>query len=77
MLFEVVFMETAGYIIVGAICERITFGAFLPRFPNGQCNTNGSPVTPRGAFVKFFAVINPLVLRGFQPPPPGPPGPQK
>ena len=22
-------METAGYIIVGAICERITFGAFL------------------------------------------------
>ncbi len=25
MLFEVVFMETAGYIIVGAICERITF----------------------------------------------------
>jgi Amt family ammonium transporter len=24
-LFEVVFMETAGYIIVGAICERITF----------------------------------------------------
>jgi ammonium transporter, Amt family len=29
MLFEVVFMETAGYIIVGAICERITFGAFL------------------------------------------------
>jgi Amt family ammonium transporter len=29
VLFEVVFMETAGYIIVGAICERITFGAFL------------------------------------------------
>jgi Amt family ammonium transporter len=29
MLFEVVFMETAGYIIVGAICERITFGAFV------------------------------------------------
>src|SRR5262245_14809867 len=29
MMFEVVFMETAGYIIVGAICERITFGAFL------------------------------------------------
>jgi ammonium transporter, Amt family len=29
MLFEVVFMETAGYIIVGAICERITFSAFL------------------------------------------------
>jgi len=28
-LFEVVFMETAGYIIVGAICERITFGGFL------------------------------------------------
>jgi Amt family ammonium transporter len=28
-LFEVVFMETAGYIIVGAACERITFGAFL------------------------------------------------
>ena len=28
-LFEVVFMETAGYIIVGAICERITFSAFL------------------------------------------------
>ncbi len=29
MLFEVVFMETAGYIIVGSICERITFGAFI------------------------------------------------
>jgi len=29
MLFEVVFMETAGYIIVGAICERITFSAFV------------------------------------------------
>jgi Amt family ammonium transporter len=29
MLFEIVFMETAGYIIVGAICERITFGAFI------------------------------------------------
>jgi ammonium transporter, Amt family len=29
VLFQVVFMETAGYIIVGAICERITFGAFL------------------------------------------------
>src|SRR5208283_3788591 len=28
-LFEVVFMETAGYIIVGAICERITFWAFI------------------------------------------------
>ncbi len=28
-LFEVVFVETAGYIIVGAICERITFCAFL------------------------------------------------
>ena len=28
-LFEIVFMETAGYIIVGAICERITFWAFL------------------------------------------------
>jgi Amt family ammonium transporter len=28
-LFEVVFMETAGYIIVGSVCERITFGAFL------------------------------------------------
>ena len=28
-LFEVVFMETAGYIIVGSICERISFGAFL------------------------------------------------
>src|SRR6185369_2563652 len=28
-LFEVVFMETAGYIIVGAICERITFKGFL------------------------------------------------
>ncbi len=28
-LFEVVFMETAAYIIVGAVCERITFGAFL------------------------------------------------
>src|SRR4029434_4078154 len=26
---EVVFMETAGYIIVGAICERITFWSFL------------------------------------------------
>ena len=29
-LFEVVFMETAGYIIVGAICERITFWAIRP-----------------------------------------------
>ena len=29
ILFQVVFMETAGYIIVGAICERITFGAFV------------------------------------------------
>ena len=28
-LFEVVFMETAGYIIVGAICERITFWSFI------------------------------------------------
>jgi Amt family ammonium transporter len=28
-LFEVVFMETAGYIIVGAICERISFWAFI------------------------------------------------
>ncbi len=28
-LFEVVFMETAGYIIVGAICERISFWSFL------------------------------------------------
>ncbi len=28
-LFQVVFMETAGYIIVGSICERITFGGFL------------------------------------------------
>src|SRR6202451_2023188 len=28
-LFEVVFMETAGYIIVGSICERITFWFFL------------------------------------------------
>ncbi len=29
ILFEVVFMETAGYIIVGAICERISFWAFI------------------------------------------------
>jgi Amt family ammonium transporter len=28
-LFQVVFMETAGYIIVGAICERISFWSFL------------------------------------------------
>jgi len=28
-LFEVVFMETAGYIIGGAICERITFWSFI------------------------------------------------
>jgi Amt family ammonium transporter len=28
-LFEVVFMETAGYIIVGAICERIKFWSFV------------------------------------------------
>src|SRR5712691_337839 len=27
-MFEVVFMEPAGYIIVGAICQRTTFGAF-------------------------------------------------
>jgi len=24
-MFEVVFMETAGWIIVGAICERMTY----------------------------------------------------
>lgn len=29
VLFEVVFMETAGYILVGAICERISFWAFI------------------------------------------------
>ena len=29
LLFQVVFMETAGYIIVGSICERITFGGFI------------------------------------------------
>jgi ammonium transporter, Amt family len=29
ILFEVVFMETAGYIIVGSICERITFWSFI------------------------------------------------
>ena len=28
-LFEVVFMETAGYIIVGSVCERINFWSFL------------------------------------------------
>ena len=28
-LFQVVFMETAGYIIIGAIAERITFAAFI------------------------------------------------
>ncbi|MGA2537044.1 MAG: ammonium transporter [Terracidiphilus sp.] len=28
-LFEFVFMETAGYIIVGAVCERITFWGFV------------------------------------------------
>jgi Amt family ammonium transporter len=28
-LFEVVFMETAAYIIIGVICERITFWAFV------------------------------------------------
>jgi len=28
-LFEVVFMETAAYILVGAICERITFWSFI------------------------------------------------
>jgi ammonium transporter, Amt family len=28
-LFQVVFMETAGYIIVGSICERINFWGFL------------------------------------------------
>jgi Amt family ammonium transporter len=28
-LFEVVFMETAAYIIVGAICERISFWSFV------------------------------------------------
>src|SRR5207244_2654595 len=28
-LFEVVFMETAGYIIIGAIAERISFAGFL------------------------------------------------
>jgi len=29
ILFQMVFMETAGYIIVGSICERITFGGFV------------------------------------------------
>src|ERR1700728_544048 len=28
-LFEVVFMETAGYIIVGSVCERISFWSFV------------------------------------------------
>ncbi|HWS47258.1 MAG TPA: ammonium transporter [Acidimicrobiia bacterium] len=28
-LFQVVFMETAGYIIIGAIAERVSFGAFI------------------------------------------------
>jgi Amt family ammonium transporter len=28
-LFQVVFMETAGYIIIGAIAERITFAGFI------------------------------------------------
>jgi Amt family ammonium transporter len=28
-LFEVVFMETAGYIIIGAIAERVSFAGFL------------------------------------------------
>lgn len=28
-LFQVVFMETAGYILIGAIAERITFAAFI------------------------------------------------
>jgi Amt family ammonium transporter len=28
-LFQVVFMETAGYIIIGAIAERISFAAFI------------------------------------------------
>ena len=28
-LFQVVFMETAGYIIIGAIAERISFSAFI------------------------------------------------
>ena len=42
---------------------RITFGAFVPRFPNGRCNVNASPVTPQGAFVKFFAAITPLTIQ--------------
>jgi Amt family ammonium transporter len=29
LLFQVVFMETAGYIIIGSICERITFWGFV------------------------------------------------
>jgi hypothetical protein len=28
-LFQVVFMETAGYIIIGAIAERVSFAAFI------------------------------------------------
>ena len=28
-LFQVVFMETAGYIIIGAIAERISFAGFI------------------------------------------------
>ena len=30
-LFQVVFMETAGYIIIGAIAERISFAGFIAR----------------------------------------------
>ena len=42
---------------------RITFGAFVPRSPNGRCRVNANPVTSKGAFVKFFASITPLTIQ--------------
>jgi hypothetical protein len=41
---------------------RITSGGFLPRYRNGRCNVNASPVSPQGAFIKFFASITPLTI---------------
>ena len=42
---------------------RITFGAFVPRKRNGRCDVNAGPVTSRGAFIRFFAVVTPLTIR--------------
>ncbi|MGH3395701.1 MAG: hypothetical protein ACRDPO_13530 [Streptosporangiaceae bacterium] len=42
---------------------RITSGAFVPRFRSGRCNVKAGPVSPQGAFIRFFASITPLTIR--------------